>query len=229
MALANSDGGSDPPCNFNEPMRNAARVGALIIVAGLAPCAPCAPCAPGAAKAQAAESPARTRPVQLAAQHALDATVSGDHHGGGEYFDASMARHHALRVQDDRQLQAALLHKAPHRGGCLLEVDYQRLQVGPMLLRQRLQRRHLGAAGLAPAGPEVDQHRLAAQVRQTPSWPWRSVANNAGTGWRAGQGMTSQPCACAPGLSISATRAKRPKTVRQILFLFAKSSSSPHE
>ena len=81
----------------------------------------------------------------------------------------TLARDRAIDVEQHRQGQIAALRKASDGLRRLLEVHRQHHELRrPKLLRQVLQGRHLGAAGFAPAGPEIDQHRLAAQLREPP-------------------------------------------------------------
>ncbi len=107
-------------------------------------------------------------PVHLAADAHARLAVSADQHGAGKHPDVPAPRYVTRGVQQDRKAQAGGPRKPGRLLRRLLEVDGQHGEPVAVDLGDLLQRGHFSAARLAPAGPEVDEHAPAAQVRQTP-------------------------------------------------------------
>ena len=100
-----------------------------------------------------------------------------------------------------------------------VDIDGDHLELGAAELGlQRVERRHFLAAGHAPCGPQVEQHRPAAPVgerlRRAVARPGRRARE---APWRLGDRDARRPrrAPAAPGgLAISAARACRPRRPR---------------
>src|SRR6478609_5126405 len=101
-----------------------------------------------------------TRPVVLALDAPARLALRVESHGGGEHLDVPGLRSFAHRVQQHRHQPGGSLDMALHRRGAFLEVHRLQDELVAVEIGHLLQGRHLGAARLAPAGPEVDDGRL---------------------------------------------------------------------
>src|SRR3990170_1315276 len=101
------------------------------------------------------------RPEELVANDPLP--VENDRRRDGPHFKAVVDGH--LGVQQDRERQAERLDERLHDLRAFViarNADHHEL-LGRKLARERLEGRHLRAAGTAPRRPEVDQHHFPAE------------------------------------------------------------------
>ena len=99
------------------------------------------------------------------------AAVAADRHRGRKDAHLPGARGGAVGVAQDRQRDRHA-SRMKRRIAASVSRKLTAITTRPsrlVALRQQFERRHFGAAGLAPAGPEVQQHDLAARGGEFPS------------------------------------------------------------